>query len=223
MMTLEHPGWRDTAACLTEDPDLFYPDTPAQLAQARQVCQGCPVRADCVRDALAAGDQWAVRGGLVPGEYRPLPADISDSGLAAVLAAADQADAPAGNRHARALVTDLVHLLAAAAAPPPAVLPDPEAALHREILLAELDAYDAAHPVKHPHWNGAGLAEARRSVQARRDDHLVLFARYRRAGYSIPQAAERAGVCARSGQRYENQLLAEGRATWRRQERTHAA
>ena len=225
MTVLELPGWRDKAACLAEDPDLFYPDTPAQLAQARRVCRGCPVRADCVRDALRVGDQWAVRGGLVPGEYGPLPAAVTDRDLAAVLARADEADAPAGNRHARALVTDLVHLLAAAAAPPPLIPPDPDAAEHRRVLLEELDAYDAAHPVKHPRWNGAGMnqAAALRSVQIRVDDQLEVFAWYRRNGDSIPQAARQAGVCSRTGQRYENRLRAEGRATWRRQEHADAA
>lgn len=139
--------WRDQAACLTEDSDLFYPETPRDLERARAICHGCPVRAECVRDALRRGDEWGVHGGLVPGEYLPLPAAIGGDDLAAVLAKADETAAPVGNRRVRPLIAELVHVLAEAArqAPPGAIPPDPEAALHREILLRELDAYDAAH------------------------------------------------------------------------------
>ncbi|WP_298049475.1 WhiB family transcriptional regulator [uncultured Bifidobacterium sp.] len=42
-------GWRDHAACLGMDPDMFFPspqDTEA-VRQAERVCRGCPVRRRC--------------------------------------------------------------------------------------------------------------------------------------------------------------------------------
>lgn len=52
--------WRRYAACLDEDPDLFFPDgetgTPAliQIEIARGVCAYCPVQQACLDDAMAA-------------------------------------------------------------------------------------------------------------------------------------------------------------------------
>jgi len=52
--------WRHRAACRAEDPELFFgAGTPAQ---ARRVCAGCPVRAECLAFALAdvpAAGVWA--------------------------------------------------------------------------------------------------------------------------------------------------------------------
>jgi WhiB family redox-sensing transcriptional regulator len=47
--------WRQFAACLTEDPEKFYPtpgDEPG-IAAAKRVCRSCLVRADCLEAALA--------------------------------------------------------------------------------------------------------------------------------------------------------------------------
>ena len=52
------PDWRDRAACLEVDPELFFPvgeaHTAEQVAEAVAVCMPCPVRADCLRYALTA-------------------------------------------------------------------------------------------------------------------------------------------------------------------------
>jgi hypothetical protein len=50
--------WRQRAACRNEDPDLFFPvtdDGPGyerQVAAAKAVCRGCPVRDRCLDEAL---------------------------------------------------------------------------------------------------------------------------------------------------------------------------
>ena len=61
--------WRDRAACLTEDPELFFPvgnTGPAimQIAEAKKVCERCDVRAECLQWALEAGQDHGVWGGL---------------------------------------------------------------------------------------------------------------------------------------------------------------
>lgn len=48
------------------------------------------------------------------------------------------------------------------------------------------------------------------------DERLADFARYRRLGLDIGQAAARTGVCTRTGNRYEERLAESGQAPWRR-------
>ncbi len=55
--------WRDDAACLTADPELFFPLPGADDSAARGYCAACPVRVECLQDALAKGD-GGIRGGL---------------------------------------------------------------------------------------------------------------------------------------------------------------
>lgn len=68
--------WRDRGACLSEDPDLFFPvgdvgPAQAQIAVAKQVCHRCPVRGKCCEWALSAGVD-GVWGGMDDAERRRL-------------------------------------------------------------------------------------------------------------------------------------------------------
>ncbi|MFJ4898266.1 WhiB family transcriptional regulator [Streptomyces sp. NPDC088727] len=70
-------NWRERAACREEDPDLFFPigaTGPAlvQAEDAKAVCHGCPVRAECLRWALENGQDTGVWGGLDETERRAL-------------------------------------------------------------------------------------------------------------------------------------------------------
>ncbi|MET9436950.1 WhiB family transcriptional regulator [Streptomyces sp. NPDC006551] len=65
--------WRDYAVCQTVDPELFFPDGPggatkAKAEQAKRVCQGCPVRSECLDWAFETGQQFGVLGGLTQEE-----------------------------------------------------------------------------------------------------------------------------------------------------------
>lgn len=69
--------WWSLAACQSADPDLFFPISssgPAvrQIARAKAVCAGCPVRTDCLRYALAADPVQGVWGGMSEEERRLL-------------------------------------------------------------------------------------------------------------------------------------------------------
>ena len=70
------PDWRDAAACLEVDPDLFFPDdirsARAQVKMAKLICRGCPVNATCLNWALASGQEAGVWGGLTEAERRGL-------------------------------------------------------------------------------------------------------------------------------------------------------
>lgn len=71
-------GWRDHAACLDEDPELFFPEQGewAKARQAKAVCQQCAVRGPCLHDALngpqSTHDETGIFGGTTPRERRGL-------------------------------------------------------------------------------------------------------------------------------------------------------
>ena len=69
--------WRHEAACLDEDPELFFPignTGPAlvQIEAAKAVCAECVVVADCLRRALDTHQESGVWGGLSEDERRAL-------------------------------------------------------------------------------------------------------------------------------------------------------
>lgn len=69
--------WRHDAACLTEDPELFFPignTGPAllQIDAAKAVCQRCPVIDECLQWAMSNGQDSGVWGGMSEDERRAL-------------------------------------------------------------------------------------------------------------------------------------------------------
>ena len=69
--------WRHRAACLTEDPELFFPignsgPAIAQVEQAKRVCNRCAVQDMCLKWALDTGQDAGVWGGLSEEERRSL-------------------------------------------------------------------------------------------------------------------------------------------------------
>jgi WhiB family transcriptional regulator, redox-sensing transcriptional regulator len=61
---LDLGDWRTRAGCLTADPDLFFSSDPADIAQARQVCAGCPVMRQCHARAEANKEEFGVWAGI---------------------------------------------------------------------------------------------------------------------------------------------------------------
>lgn len=60
--------WVDDAACRGHDLRLFFP-VSGTSPQAKLICDGCPVRVECLVEALGEpDDDWGIRGGLSPGE-----------------------------------------------------------------------------------------------------------------------------------------------------------
>jgi WhiB family transcriptional regulator, redox-sensing transcriptional regulator len=68
--------WRMKAACQPFDSELFFPDRSAyrnnEIAQAKSVCRGCPVREDCLKAALDGREKVGIWGGLTPEERAKL-------------------------------------------------------------------------------------------------------------------------------------------------------
>ena len=69
--------WRHKSACLTVDPELFFPvgnTGPAveQIEKAKAVCARCTVTEICLQYALETGQDSGVWGGLSEDERRAL-------------------------------------------------------------------------------------------------------------------------------------------------------
>lgn len=84
-------SWFDRGECKGRDPKLWYPtiidddgqevlddgtiwesfgDTSEYYDEARSICNGCPVRNECLSHALAAKERYGMWGGLTPIERR---------------------------------------------------------------------------------------------------------------------------------------------------------
>ena len=74
----EPPHWRDFAACINQDLNLFFPISAVgaaaerQVEAAKQVCRSCPVQAQCLDWALDVGPEFGIFGGCTEVERRRL-------------------------------------------------------------------------------------------------------------------------------------------------------
>ena len=49
--------------CRSNDPELFFAESPADVEYAKELCRGCPVRSECLAGALERREPWGVWGG----------------------------------------------------------------------------------------------------------------------------------------------------------------
>jgi WhiB family redox-sensing transcriptional regulator len=49
--------------CRSADPELYFAESPSDVEIAKAMCQGCPVRAECLAGALERREPWGVWGG----------------------------------------------------------------------------------------------------------------------------------------------------------------
>ena len=80
-MRYAHADWRSRGACLSADPELFFPLSsvgPAveQLNRAKSICTRCQVRAECLDFALATQQVHGIWGGTSEAERRRILAHI---------------------------------------------------------------------------------------------------------------------------------------------------
>ena len=47
----------------TEDPELFFAESPQDVERAKALCRGCRARVACLAGALERGEPWGVWGG----------------------------------------------------------------------------------------------------------------------------------------------------------------
>ncbi|QQS00116.1 MAG: WhiB family transcriptional regulator [Austwickia sp.] len=65
-------SWQDRALCAQTDPEAFFPEKGGSTREAKRVCVGCDVRAECLDYALAKDERFGIWGGLSERERRKL-------------------------------------------------------------------------------------------------------------------------------------------------------
>ena len=63
-------SWRDRGACRGLDPEIFYPQSDEEAAEAKGVCAQCHVRVACLEHAIAKREKEGVWGGATERERR---------------------------------------------------------------------------------------------------------------------------------------------------------
>jgi WhiB family redox-sensing transcriptional regulator len=71
-LTAAAEGWRLDALCAETDPEAFFPEKGGSTREAKKVCTGCEVRAECLEFALANDERFGIWGGLSERERRRL-------------------------------------------------------------------------------------------------------------------------------------------------------
>lgn len=65
-------NWRDHSLCAQTDPEAFFPEKGGSTREAKRVCRACPVRVECLEDALARDERFGIWGGFSERERRRL-------------------------------------------------------------------------------------------------------------------------------------------------------
>jgi len=65
-------AWQDRALCAQTDPEAFFPEKGGSTREAKRVCRGCEVRAECLEYALEHDERFGIWGGMSERERRRL-------------------------------------------------------------------------------------------------------------------------------------------------------
>ncbi|OLT15769.1 WhiB family transcriptional regulator [Pseudonocardia sp. CNS-139] len=68
----EQQDWQERALCAQTDPEAFFPEKGGSTREAKRICSGCEVRAECLEYALAHDERFGIWGGLSERERRRL-------------------------------------------------------------------------------------------------------------------------------------------------------
>ncbi|MFD3733816.1 WhiB family transcriptional regulator [Streptomyces sp. NPDC058632] len=75
-------GWIREAACVGEDPELFFPlterESESQVARARAVCRRCRVLLACRRWAVEQGEDAGIWGATTAAQRRAIRRELFD-------------------------------------------------------------------------------------------------------------------------------------------------
>jgi WhiB family redox-sensing transcriptional regulator len=80
--------WRKQGACRGADPDLFFSDVAEERQEAKAICSGCPVLAECLQAAMAEeegknpGQNLKLRSGIRGGMTAMERWELAHPGLA---------------------------------------------------------------------------------------------------------------------------------------------
>lgn len=48
----ERPNWRQSALCQNLDSNLFFPEAGRAATAAKRICDGCPVKKECLDEVM---------------------------------------------------------------------------------------------------------------------------------------------------------------------------
>jgi WhiB family redox-sensing transcriptional regulator len=65
-------AWQTDALCAQTDPEAFFPEKGGSTRDAKRICTGCSVRAQCLEYALENDERFGIWGGLSERERRKL-------------------------------------------------------------------------------------------------------------------------------------------------------
>ncbi|WP_237495967.1 WhiB family transcriptional regulator [Modestobacter sp. L9-4] len=68
----DEQGWQERALCAETDPEAFFPEKGGSTREAKKICTGCEVRAECLEYALGNDERFGIWGGLSERERRRL-------------------------------------------------------------------------------------------------------------------------------------------------------
>lgn len=80
-------SWYDNGLCKNHETSFFYPEPgdPLQAKNAKIICRGCPVKAECLTFALENKESFGIWGGYSPRQRtkirRIIGKNISISGV----------------------------------------------------------------------------------------------------------------------------------------------
>jgi WhiB family redox-sensing transcriptional regulator len=69
---VDDQGWQDRALCAQTDPEAFFPEKGGSTREAKRVCRGCEVKAECLEYALENDERFGIWGGMSERERRRL-------------------------------------------------------------------------------------------------------------------------------------------------------
>jgi WhiB family redox-sensing transcriptional regulator len=72
---VEHQ-WQDDALCAQTDPEAFFPEKGGSTREAKRICHGCEVQAECLEYALGNDERFGIWGGLSERERRRIKRGI---------------------------------------------------------------------------------------------------------------------------------------------------
>jgi WhiB family transcriptional regulator, redox-sensing transcriptional regulator len=74
---VDEQDWQERALCAQTDPEAFFPEKGGSTREAKRICSGCEVRAECLDYALAHDERFGIWGGLSERERRRLRRAVS--------------------------------------------------------------------------------------------------------------------------------------------------
>ncbi len=69
-MVAEELIWQERALCAQTDPEAFFPEKGGSTREAKKVCLGCEVKAECLDYALGHDERFGIWGGMSERERR---------------------------------------------------------------------------------------------------------------------------------------------------------